>query len=534
MANSAFTQGAGPAIYHAGGRNPGPPPDPEFEVVLVSPYELGRQPFGLAEAAAWLRDAGFEVRCIDLSRERLEPETLRDAGLVAVHLPMHTAGRIAAAAFPRMRELAPRARFAVFGLYAPVNEAYFRELGSEAVLGGEVEPALVAFATECRDGATPGAIEEASGRSPGESRPPPAGSGRHDPGRTGLRSGDPGPEARAMRRGAGAGNAVHLGKIDFLVPDRSGLPPLDRYARLELPDGGERVVGFAEASRGCKHLCRHCPIVPVYDGRFRIVPRDVVLADIRQQAAAGAEHISFGDPDFFNGPTHALRVVEAMHAEHPRLTFDATIKIEHLLRYRAHLPRLREAGCRFVISAVEAVDDAILSRLRKNHTAADFEAAVALMQSVGIALAPTFVAFTPWTTLEGYRDLLERIAALGLVASVPPVQLTIRLLVPNGSRLLELADVRDLVGPFDRALLGYPWRHPDSRVDELQARLADLVEHGGTSPREETFAQAWRIAHAALGAPASTLPSELGAPIPSHSEPWYCCAEPTGEQLAGF
>ena len=156
------------------------------------------------------------------------------------------------------------------------------------------------------------------------------------------------------------------------------------------------------------------------------------------------------------------------------------------------------------------------------------------MRSTGIALAPTFVAFTPWTTLEGYRDLLERIAALGLVASVPPVQLTIRLLVPNGSRLLELADVRDLVGPFDRALLGYPWRHTDPRVDELQARLADLVEHGGANPREETFAQAWGIAHAALGAPAPTLPSELGAPIPSHSEPWYCCAEPTGEQLAGF
>ena len=489
-------------MYHAGEGAPTPAngPDAPFPVVLVSPYELGRQPFGLAEAAAWLRDAGFAVRCVDLSRERLDPGALHDAGLVAVHLPMHTAGRIAAAAFGRLRELAPRARLAVFGLYAPVNDAYFRELGAEAVLGGEVEPALVAFAQACRNGTGP---ESAAA----------AGRGR----------GERGPE-----------QAIHLDKIEFRVPDRSGLPPLPSYARLELPDGGERIVGFAEASRGCKHLCRHCPIVPVYDGRFRVVSREVVLADIRQQVAAGAEHISFGDPDFFNGPTHALRIVEAMHAEHPQLTFDATIKVEHLLRHRTHLPPLRDAGCLFITSAVEAVDDGILARLRKNHTTADFETAAALMREAGIALAPTFVAFTPWTTLAGYRDLLERIAALGLVASVPPVQLSIRLLIPDGSRLLELPDVRDLVDPFDRSLLGWPWRHPDPRVDRLQARIADLVESESGQSREETFAEAWRLAHAALGESAPTLPRDLGEAIPRHSEPWYCCAEPTGEQLAGF
>lgn len=535
-------------------------------VVLVSPYELGRQPFGIAEAAAWLRDAGFPVRCIDLSRERLDPEALRGAGLVAVHLPMHTAGRIAAAAFGRIRTLAPRARLAVFGLYAPVNDAWFRELGAEAVLGGEVEPALVALARECRDGRrhTPGharnaAQESAAGAGKGGSIPHRGNvsdatdaRSRAKQGRgSGLGDSCSANQGRATVPGAGdrrnestlrpggarddAAPGVHLGKIDFLVPDRSGLPPLDRYAKLELPDGGRRTVGFAEASRGCKHLCRHCPIVPVYDGRFRVVPREVVLADVRQQVAAGAEHISFGDPDFFNGPTHALRIVAAMHAEHPRVTFDATIKIEHLLRHRARLPALRDAGCLFITSAVEAVDDGILARLRKNHTTADFEAAAALMRAAGIALAPTFVAFTPWTTLAGYRDLLERIADLGLVASVPPVQLSIRLLVPHGSRLLELPEVRNLVGPFDRTLLGYPWRHPDPRVDALQARVADLVERGGEeTSREETFANAWGLAHAALGAPAPALPSDLGEPIPRHSEPWYCCAEPTGEQLAGF
>ena len=103
-----------------------------------------------------------------------------------------------------------------------------------------------------------------------------------------------------------------------------------------------------------------------------MVQPDVVLADIRQQVAAGAEHITFGDPDFFNGPTHAMRIVEALHREWPAVTYDATIKIEHLLKHRDLLPRLRETGCLFVTSAVESVDDAVLAKLDKGHTRADF------------------------------------------------------------------------------------------------------------------------------------------------------------------
>ena len=70
-----------------------------------------------------------------------------------------------------------------------------------------------------------------------------------------------------------------------------------------MPDGSRRVAGSTESTRGCKHLCRHCPIVPVYNGLFSAVPLDLVLADVRSQIEAGAQHITFGDADFFNGPT---------------------------------------------------------------------------------------------------------------------------------------------------------------------------------------------------------------------------------------
>jgi radical SAM superfamily enzyme YgiQ (UPF0313 family) len=308
-----------------------------------------------------------------------------------------------------------------------------------------------------------------------------------------------------------------LPRLAFITPDRSSLPPLERYATLQLPDGTRRVVGSTDATRGCKHRCRHCPIVPVYDGQFRVVPVDVVLADVEQQVAQGATHITFGDPDFFNGPTHARRIVEALHVRHPHVTYDVTIKIEHLLAQRALLPVLARTACAFVTSAVEAVDDAILEKLEKGHTRQDFITAASLCREAGLALAPTFVAFTPWTSLEGYRDLLETVAALDLVDHVAPVQWGLRLLVTHESRLLELEDIRRVVQPYDAKTLTYPWVHDDPRVDQLQADLMALIGVRLTSSRGGLFAA---VAELAGMKPGPTLLSR--AAIPYLNEPWYC------------
>jgi radical SAM superfamily enzyme YgiQ (UPF0313 family) len=462
-----------------------------FKVVLINPYELGRQPFALAEPAAWLKNAGFDVTCIDLSLQKLDPEALADAGLVAVYVGMHTATRIALAALPRIRELAPAAHLCVYGLYAPMNEALLRSVGVATILGGECEPGLLSLAERLRSG---------------------DGSAQQEP-------------------------VINLSKIHFLTPDRSGLPALARYAHLVLPDGGTRQAGFAEGSRGCKHLCRHCPVVPVYQGMFRVVPVDVVMADIRQQVAAGAQHISFGDPDFFNGPGHAQKLIEALHTEFPEVSYDAVIKIQHLIDHTDLLPQLRDTGCAFITAAVESVDDQVLQHLAKNHTRADFAHAVALCREAGIALAPTFVAFTPWITLAGYIDLLQTLLDLRLVEAVPPVQLSIRLLVPQGSHLLDLTGFRAFIGDFDATLLGYPWHHSDPRVDALQQEVQTWVMQAEQQklPRRAVFERVWQMAHAAAGIAAPDLAqADFGQPIAHLSEPWYCCAEPTSQQLQSF
>jgi radical SAM superfamily enzyme YgiQ (UPF0313 family) len=263
----------------------------------------------------------------------------------------------------------------------------------------------------------------------------------------------------------------------------------------------------------------------VYNGRFRIIQPEIVLADVRQQVAAGAQHITFGDPDFFNGPKHALRIVEAMHEEFPHLTYDVTIKIEHLLKYARLLPRLPETGCLFVTSAVEAVDDHILQMFQKGHSRADFLAVVDLFKQIGFILKPTFVSFTPWTTLPGYVDLLATIDNLGLVEHVSPIQYAIRLLLPAGSRLLELEEVQRLVRPFDPTALSYPWSHPDHRLDDLYKTVFKLVKasRAAGEPARQTFGRIWQVATETL--PADELPERLGSvaelAVPTLSEDWY-------------
>jgi len=455
-----------------------------MQVLLVSTYDLGRQPFGLASPAAWLRRAGVATECVDTSREPLSDDRIAGADLVAFYLPMHTATRLAAPLIDRVRRINPSARIAAYGLYAPLNAEWLRERGVTHVLGPEAESDLVGLASAA----------------------------------AGPKGSAAGPKGPALR---------------LIQPDRAGLPPLARYAALQMPDGSTRTVGSTDATRGCKHLCRHCPIVPVYRGRFYAVPIDVVLDDIRAQVDAGAQHISFGDPDFLNGPTHARRIIERVSEQFPCITYDVTIKIEHLLKHAEILPLLAQSGCLFITSAVESIDDYVLQQLAKGHTRADFVRAVQLCRTAGVTLMPTFVAFTPWTTLEGYVELLQTIEDLELVEHVAPIQLAIRLLVTTGSPLLELADIRAVTSTFDRGSLTWPWRHRDPRVDALQQAVMRLVGSNANVARSATFAAICKEA-AQRGSfwTRRDHPSLTAQPaVPYLTEAWYCCAEPSLEDL---
>src|SRR5687768_12196298 len=112
-------------------------------VLLVSTYDLGRQPFGLASPLAWLRRADVEATGLDLSRDRLQPEAVTAAAVVAFYLPMHTATRLALPVIDRVRAINPHATICAYGLYAQLNEAVLRLHGVSVILGPEAEEELV-------------------------------------------------------------------------------------------------------------------------------------------------------------------------------------------------------------------------------------------------------------------------------------------------------------------------------------------------------------------------------------------------------
>jgi radical SAM superfamily enzyme YgiQ (UPF0313 family) len=455
-----------------------------MRILLVSCYELGHQPLAVASPLAFLERAGFAAEALDISVEEFDAEKAARAGLVAISVPMHTALRLGVRVATLIRRINPGCHICFYGLYASLNAEYLLEHCGDSVIGGEFESALVALAEALAAG-RPGAVEGVHVR--------------------------------------GHAASPVLTRLAFALPSRGALPRLKKYAHLD-KDGRKDLVGYVEASRGCLHMCLHCPIPPVYGGRFFVVPQEIVLADIRQLVGAGATHITFGDPDFLNGPGHSLAVVRTMHAEFPALSFDFTAKVEHILERQDLFPELRALGCAFMISAVESLSETVLANLEKGHTRADVSSALGIVRSAGIAFRPTWVAFTPWTTLEDYLDMFEFVEREGLIDHVDPVQFTLRLLVPPGSALLTREAITPYLGQLDQAAFIHRWTHPDPRMDVLQREASRLVEAATAEDAAATFYRLKALAYSTAGLPLEPEPAlapDRRRP-PRLTEAWFC------------
>ena len=454
-----------------------------MRVLLVSTYELGRQPVHIASPAAALAEAGVAVGVIDLAVEDWDWSLLDEVDAVAFSVPMHTAMRLAVPMARELRRQRPGIPIAFYGLYAGVGKDQVLGDVADSVFVGEYEPDLVEWAL-------------------------------------GVGSGS---QRAGMRRSTGSSG--------FHMPARSDLPGHDRYARLEWM-GETRLAAAVEASHGCRHRCRHCPIPVVYDGRMRVVGADSVLADLGQLASDGIQHVTFGDPDFLNAPRYSMDLLRKAHDAHPALTFDLTVKVEHVLAHRSLWPDMADLGVLFVVSAFESTDDRTLSILDKNHTAAEMSEAVDLLRSSGIYVRPTWLPFFPWTSPRHVAGIVEFIDEHRLWAATDPVQLAIRLLIPEGS-LLEShpAVVPHLTGYRPEALT-WSWEFEDPTTGQLYDELDSIA-----AAASDCGAEAGETLHRMRGtiadiAQVDLAPMPASPPAPRLTESWFCCAEPTNLQAA--
>lgn len=438
--------------------------------LLVSTYELGHQPWHLASPAARLLAEGHEVRCLDLAVEPWDVERFAWAERVAFSVPMHTAMRLAVEASARLRSQRPEVPIAFYGLYGAIGFDATVSQQSPHRLVGEYEDHLAAWAA-------------------------------------GLPS---------------LPLQVDLGNKEFLMPARQLLPPLARYARLEI-DGEQRLAGYVEASHGCRHRCRHCPIPAVYDGRYRTTGLEQVVADVAQLVEMGARHVTFGDPDFLNAPRYAGDVLHEVSATFPQLTFDVTVKVEHIIDHDHLWREWAERGVIFVVSAFESTNDKILKLLDKGHTARGMARAVEVLNRVGIGLRPSWLPFTPWTEPGDLPEILTFLDEHDLLGSTDPVQLSIRLLIPEGSLLLRLPELAPYLSSYDPKALSYRWQGDES-AERLQQDLAVLAEKEGD--REQVMTAMWQRV---MGR--DTQPMSSRRIAPRLTEDWFCCAEPTSGQL---
>ena len=458
------------------------------DILLISCYELGHQPFHLASLQTMLWQAGYLPVSVDTAVETLTDETIKQARFVGVSVPMHTALRLGHQLAKRVRLLNPAAHICFYGLYASLNADYLLLDCIDSTIGGEYEIPLLSLIAALESGHT-----------------------------------TPVPGVNTCQQSSNP----WIQRTPFVVPERQQLPPPERYARLEL-NGEQLLAGYTETTRGCKHTCLHCPITPIYQGRFFAIPAKIVLADIRAQVEQGVRHITFGDPDFFNGPTHAMRITRSLHAEFPNITFDATIKIEHLLKHRYLLPELRDLGCAFIVSAVESINDDVLRHLDKGHTSAQVAETFDLMEQVDIPLRPSLMPFSPWESLESYIAILTFFEEHKLIEHVDPVHFSIRLLIPPGSALLDASDTPEWLGELDAAAYTYRWMHPDRRMDDLHHAVSMLVEKAQNVQADpiETFFHIKALALAAYGQDMCVSCAIKGygtrKVLPHLTESWFC------------
>ena len=411
--------------------------------LVLSTFEGGYQPITALAAATALRGAGYDIGFHDIYVDGLEDGLFDEYDVIVISVPLFDSLTAGVQIAERIRRHHTDKTRVFFGQYATLNAARLVPRHGEYAIVGEWEKPLVALVRhlEGKNAALDGIVDAAR-----------------------ARSGEP--------------LQSYLSRDHLRLLDRSLAPPITKYPQPQATKllGAKANVGGLESTRGCRHKCTYCSVFAAYDGKVIIGSRNTIEADVGQLVDEGMTHLTFMDAEFFNAKRKSIALLERLHSQFPRLTYDFTTRVDHLCDSRDLLSHFANLGVRFITSALEFPKQEVLDAIAKETTVKDIEAAIAYVRYAGIKLNPTFIMYNPWIDFDDIERFFEFISDQDLDEVVDPIQYETRLHLYKGSPLITLPSIQELM--LEEHEFHYHWKHRDSRVDDFFYQNLSPIEEG--------------------------------------------------------
>jgi radical SAM superfamily enzyme YgiQ (UPF0313 family) len=218
------------------------------------------------------------------------------------------------------------------------------------------------------------------------------------------------------------GRSVVVDDLDELpapVVELAAAPadPLRFYDHVE---GRVKRAVAMSTSRSCPYSCSFCAIILIGRKWRRASPAKVVSDFEALRAASGPyEHIYFMDANFFVDANRCVQLAEALSRLPEPPTFSFSTRVNQIVRAAGHVRRLTELGLRAVELGVESASPEALIRFAKDTTEQQNDAALDILDALGLRLILDFIMFDAECSLNDLQTNLEFIHRHGLDSYVP-------------------------------------------------------------------------------------------------------------------
>ena len=142
------------------------------------------------------------------------------------------------------------------------------------------------------------------------------------------------------------------------------------------------------STRGCPFRCDFCH-KSVFGDLFSARPVESVVAEMREIAELGYDHVWMSDDLFTLNYRRTFELAQAIEEAHLPLTWECLSRVTHV--DKPLFDQMRRAGCKRIFFGIESGDEAVLKEMKKGITPDQARAAVEACVAAGIKAAGFFM-----------------------------------------------------------------------------------------------------------------------------------------------